>query len=176
MGLKRAADIVQNFRYREVASSNLAWPTIFLWSVPTYPVIDIMNQKGIRWWSSMGLAFETIITVIHRIGMILALIPAIVIIVLPSIFPKQDDHDFASRTYQVLLNIARGGILLLVFSGMIRLQYEIPTMLPVKLIFAGISLGVFFHINTTYSQGNFTRISALRVMSVVVTGIVGIVM
>ncbi|MHA2092672.1 MAG: hypothetical protein ACW98K_17645 [Candidatus Kariarchaeaceae archaeon] len=124
----------------------------------------------------MGLAFETIITVIHRIGMILVFIPAVVIVLLPSIFPKQDDRDFATRTYQVLLNIARAGILLLIFSGMIRLQYEIPTLLPLKLIFVVISLGVFFVINTTYSQDNFLRISTLRVVSVVGTGIVGIVM
>ena len=134
MGLKRAADIVQHFRYREVASSNLAWPTIFSKSSLTETVVDKINLKGIRSGSPMGLAIETIITVVHRIGMILALIPAMVIIILPSIYPKEDDSDFATKTYRVLLTLARGGILLLIFSGMIRLQYEIPTLLPLKLI------------------------------------------
>ncbi len=121
------------------------------------------------------MEFSTILLVIifHRIGFILISIATGVIVMLPHIFQYDEDREFAERTMKILLKVSKLGLYLLVTSGLIRLSYNIPTYITIKLFFATIIIYLYFLYSIPYDDKNYLRKNILRLLIIAITATIG---
>jgi hypothetical protein len=118
--------------------------------------------------------FIGFIALIHRVGIILAVIPSMVIIILPNLFPETDDLEFARKAYLFLSKLSKFGLIILVLSGVIRLVGGFPAFLLVKLIFVAITVFLYFNRNIDYGSQEYTKEAIYRFVLLGLTAITGI--
>ncbi|MDH5403323.1 MAG: hypothetical protein OEY49_12580 [Candidatus Heimdallarchaeota archaeon] len=65
-------------------------------------------------------------------------------------------------------------LFILIPTGILRLNYEIPKYITIKIISVIITLFTLFFIKTNYDDVNYQKIFSLRVLFVMLTALIGI--
>ena len=122
----------------------------------------------------MELNSILLVIIIHRVGFILLIITSGVNVFLPIMFDRESDYEFAQKTYGKLLLVARLGILFLIITGPIRLSYNIPEYIIVKLILAFLVLLSFTILKVEYDDVKFKEKNIVRIVIVLITATTGL--
>ncbi|MHA2274822.1 MAG: hypothetical protein ACXAC2_03605 [Candidatus Kariarchaeaceae archaeon] len=118
---------------------------------------------------------EIYLQILHRIAFVLAVVPAIVVPILPNIFNDHKDKPFVEKAYSILILSIKFFLLFLVISGLFRVTLPLTIPLVIKLFLAITTVLSFFIINIELSDERFQEISFVRVVLMFITGFVGLV-
>ena len=105
---------------------------------------------------------------------VLAIIPAMVIALLPIIFDKEQDQEFAQKANEYMVLIIRAVLLVSIISGILRIPADITFMVALKITFGGLIVVSFYLVNLELSDKKFLLFSRMRVVLMFVTGLVGL--
>lgn len=122
----------------------------------------------------MFLDHQLLVIILHRVGFVLLCISAGVLMLLKKIFTYQDDQVFARKSMQILLIVARFGLVILVTTGMIRLTYYIPALILVKLLSVLLVIIQFFAWKISFDDINYLQKNVIRLLTILATAIIGL--
>jgi len=117
--------------------------------------------------------FLLLIIIIHRISVVILFVTSFVILFIPNIFPKLDDLDFSIRILSRFYTYRSIFLGITILSGTIRLLFGIPNGLILKLLAVILTIIVLRNrekINST----SYKRTSAIQLLSIMVTGLIGL--
>lgn len=117
---------------------------------------------------------EIYLQIIHRVAFVLAIIPAMVIALLPIIFDKERDQEFAQKANEYMVLIIRVVLLVSIISGILRIPADITFIVALKITFGGLIVASFYLMDLELSHNKFKLFSLLKVGLMFVTGLVGL--
>ena len=112
--------------------------------------------------------------IIHRTAFIIAIIPAIVIALLPQIFTDAKDKIFVEKAHQYMLIIIKLVLLVSIISGILRIPAEINLAIAAKITLGAMVVASFYFFKVETNEKYFQQITGLRVALMLLTGLVGL--
>ncbi len=112
--------------------------------------------------------------IIHRTAFVIAIIPAIVIALLPYIFTNDKDKVFAEKAHHYMLNAIRFVLIVSIISGILRIPADINLVIAAKITLGVMVVASFYIINPHIGDQHFQQIAGLRVVLMLITGLLGL--
>ena len=112
--------------------------------------------------------------IIHRTAFIIAIIPAIVIALLPAIFPNNKDKVFAKKAHNYMLWTIKSVLLVSIVSGILRIPADINLVIAAKITLGVLVVASFYLVKVQIGDEYFQQISGLRVVLILITGLLGL--
>lgn len=112
--------------------------------------------------------------IIHRTAFIIAIIPAVVIALLPQIFTDEKDKVFAEKAHHYMLIMIRSVLIVSIISGLLRIPADINLVITVKITLGVMVVASFYLIKLNTGDQYFQQITGLRVVLMLITGLLGL--
>lgn len=112
--------------------------------------------------------------IIHRTAFVIAIIPAIVIALLPQIFTDEKDKVFVEKAHHYLLITIKFVLIVSIISGILRIPEEINLVIATKITLGVMVVASFYLIKVHTGDQYFQQITGLRVVLMLITGLLGL--
>ncbi|MCE7733243.1 MAG: hypothetical protein GPJ54_00095 [Candidatus Heimdallarchaeota archaeon] len=112
--------------------------------------------------------------IIHRTAFVIAIIPALVIPLLPQIFTEAKDKAFVEKAHRYMLITIRAVLLVSIVSGILRIPADINFAIAAKITLGGLVVASFYLIKDRTDDQYFQQITGLRVALMLITGLLGL--
>lgn len=110
----------------------------------------------------------------HRIGLIISFVSAVIINSIPWIYQHESDTSFAIKINHICIYVARTGLSILLITGVLRLQNDIPDSIIIKLILVIITVIISFLVKPASKIKKYDLLPLLLFSSISITSLVGI--